>query len=153
MPKGAVSGEIIAGLEPIEDTIAAIDYIAGLGAFPTVCVFRPTVGADMEAWPPPKYDEMRAVMLHVYEACRRNWIPIGAAPNIEVSIVVNPDDAAMLAPRDAAFWTYEAFRRTAKAVAAPLFAWRRRARSRRIPGVGGGGAPAGSESRGRAGAA
>ena len=80
----------------------AIDYIAGLGAFPTVCVFRPTVGADMEAWPPPKYDEMRAVMLHVYEACRRNWIPIGAAPNIEVSIVVNPDDAALLAPRDGA---------------------------------------------------
>jgi len=153
MPKGAVSGEIVAGLEPIDDTIAAIDYIAGLGAFPTVCVFRPTVGSDMEAWPPPKYDEMRAVMLHVYEACRRNWIPIGAAPNIEVSIVVNPDDAAMLAPRDAAFWTYEAFRRTARVVAAPLFAWRRRARSRRIPGVGGGGAPAGSESRGGVGAA
>ena len=48
MPKGAVSGEIIAGIEPVEDTLAAIDYIAGLGAFPTVCVFRPTVGADME---------------------------------------------------------------------------------------------------------
>jgi hypothetical protein len=153
MPKGAVSGEIIAGLEPIEDTYAAIDYIAGLGAFPTVCVFRPTVGADMESWPPPKYDEMVAVMRHVYDACRRNWIPIGAAPNIEVSIVVNPDDAAMLAPRDAAFWAYEAFRRTAKVVAAPLFAWRRRPRPRRIPGVTGGGSPTGSESRGGSAAA
>jgi len=137
MPKGAVSGEIIAGLEPIEDTMAAIDYIAGLGAFPTVCIFRPTVGADMESWAPPKYDEMRAVMLRVYEACRRNWIPIGAAPNIEVSLVVNPDDAALLAPHDRGFWTYEAYRRAARAVAAPLFAWRRRPRSRRAPGVGG----------------
>jgi len=153
MPKGAVSGEIIAGIEPIEDTLAAIDYIAGLGAFPTVCVFRPTVGADMASWPPPKYDDMREVMLHVYEACRKNWIPIGAAPNIEVSLVVNPDDAALLAPRDRAFWAYEAYRRTARAVAAPLFAWRRRARSRRIPGVAGGGATAGPASRGDSAAA
>jgi hypothetical protein len=147
MPKGAVSGEIIAGIEPIEDTLAAIDYIAALGAFPTVCIFRPTVGADMESWPPPKYDDMRAVMLRVYEACRKNWIPIGAAPNIEVSLVVNPDDAALLAPKDRAFWTYEAYRRTARVAAAPLFAWRRRARSRRIPGVSGGGATAGPAPR------
>jgi hypothetical protein len=143
MPKGAVSGEIIAGLEPVEDTLAAIDHIAGLGAFPTVCVFRPTVGADMEGWPPPRYDEMRAVMLRVYEACRHNWIPIGAAPNIEVSIVVNPDDAALLAPRDRGFWAYEAYRRAAKAAAAPLFAWRRRPRSRRVRNAGDGGAASG----------
>ena len=143
MPKGAVSGEIIAGIEPVEETIKAIDYIAGLGAFPTVCVFRPTVGAETESWAPPKYDDMRAVMAHVYEACRKNWIPIGAAPNIEVSLVVNPDDAALLAPRDRAFWTFEAYRRTARLVAAPLFAWRRRPRPRRIPGVDGGGAPTG----------
>lgn len=147
MPKGAVSGELIAGLEPLEDTLTAIDYIADSGAFPTVCVFRPTVGSDLEATPPPAYADMRRVMAHVYEACRRNWIPIGAAPNIEVSIVVNPDDAALLAPRNAGFWTYEAFRRTARVVAAPLFAWRTRARARRIPGVGGGGTPSSPSSR------
>ncbi|MCX6551726.1 MAG: hypothetical protein NTY02_12115 [Acidobacteria bacterium] len=147
MPKGAVSGEIIAGLEPLEDTVKAIDFIADLGAFPTVCVFRPTVGADLERTPPPKYEDMRRTMAYVYEACRRNWIPIGAAPNIEVSIVVNPDDAALLAPRDAAFWAYEAYRRTARVVAAPLFAWRRRPRARRIPGVTGGGAPSGPAPR------
>lgn len=148
MPRGAVSGEIIAGVEPIEDTLAAIDYIAGLGAFPTVCVFRPTVGADMQDWPPPAYADMRRVMAHVYEACRRNWIPIGAAPNIEVSIVVNPDDCALLAPRDAGFYAFEAYRRTARAAAAPLFAWRRRPRRRRKSGAPGeagpGGEPAGS---------
>lgn len=145
MPKGAVSGEIIAGLEPIEDTVSAIEHIAGLGAFPTVCIFRPTVGADMESWAPPKYDAMRDVMLRVYDACRRNWIPIGAAPNIEVSLVVNPDDAALLAPRNRGFWLYEAYRRTARLAAAPLFAWRQRPRRRRLvsePGRGEGGSGA-----------
>lgn len=126
MPRGAVSGELIAGIEPVDDTLRAIDFIAGLGAFPTVCVFRPTVGADMQDWPSPQYADMRRVMAHVYEACRRNWIPIGAAPNIEVSLVVNPDDAALLAPRDAGFWIFEAYRRAARTVAAPLFWWRRR---------------------------
>lgn len=128
MPRGAVSGELIAGIEPVEDTLAAIDYVAAMGAFPTVCVFRPTVGADMQDWPPPQYDDMRRVMAHVYDACRRNWIPIGAAPNIEVSIVVNPDDAAMLAPRNAGFWAFEAYRRAARVVAAPLFRWKQRPR-------------------------
>ena len=62
MPRGAVSGEIIAGLEPIDSTLAAIERITSVGAFPTVCVFRPTVGSDMEDWPPPDYDDMRRVL-------------------------------------------------------------------------------------------
>jgi len=144
MPRGAVSGEIIAGIEPIEDTFKAIDFIADMGAFPTVCVFRPTLGSDMQDWPSPAYQDMRRVMEYVYEACRRNWIPIGAAPNIEVSIVVNPDDAAMLAPRTAGFWAYEAYRRTARVVAAPLFSWRRRPR-RRVSGANGRGVANGAD--------
>jgi hypothetical protein len=128
MPRGAVSGEIIAGVEPIERTLEGIDRIAALGAFPTVCVFRPMVGSDMEGWPAPAYDDMRRVMRHVYEACRRHWLPIGAAPNIEVSLVVNPDDAAMLAERTPRFYVYEAFRRLARVVAKPIF--RRRMRPR-----------------------
>jgi hypothetical protein len=70
-------------------------------------------------------------MQHVYEACRRHWIPIGAAPNIEVSIVVNPDDTPFLAPRTPGFYAYEAFRRIARVVAKPIFARRQRPRARR----------------------
>jgi hypothetical protein len=127
MPHGAVSGEIIAGIEPLVSTIRAIDEIAACGAFPTVCIFRPTIGSDMEDWASPQYDEMRRVMLHVYETCRRHWLPIGAAPNIEVSLVVNPDDAALLAERDAGYYTYEAFRWMARKVGAPVFRYRMRA--------------------------
>ncbi|MBI3403516.1 MAG: hypothetical protein HY048_19055 [Acidobacteria bacterium] len=121
MPYGAVSGEIIAGVEPVANTLEAIDRITGLGAFPTVCIFRPTVGADMQDWPTPSYHEMRTVMQHVYEACRRHWLPIGAAPNIEVSLVVNPDDAALLADRTFGFYAYEAYRRFARLAARPVF--------------------------------
>lgn len=137
MNRGAVSGEIIAGVEPLDSTLAGIDWIAAQGAFPTVCVFRPTVGADMEGWPSPNYADVRRVMAHVYDACRRHWIPIGAAPNIEVSIVVNPDDAALLAPRTAGFYLYEAYRRTARVLARPLFARRMRPRPRRDSGAAG----------------
>ena len=127
MPHGAVSGEIIAGIEPTANTLTAIDEIAASGAFPTVCIFRPTIGSDMEHWPSPPYEEMREVMRHLYEACRRHWLPIGAAPNIEVSLVVNPDDAAMLADRNGRFYVYEAYRWLARTAAAPVFRRRMRA--------------------------
>lgn len=132
LPKGAVSGELIAGIEPVENTIAGIERITSAGAFPTVCIFRPTNGSDMEQWPSPQYDEMRRVMVAMYDACRRHRIPIGVAPNIEVSLVVTPDDAALLSSRGSDFYRYELWRRTLRAVAKPEFARRRRARPRSV---------------------
>lgn len=96
MGKGRVSGEIIAGIEPTEDTLEAIDYITMIGAFPTVCIFRPVIGTDMENWPSPEYNDMRRVFAKVYESCMKRGIPIGLAPNIEVSLVVQPTDAEEL---------------------------------------------------------
>jgi sugar phosphate isomerase/epimerase len=126
MPSGSVSGEIIAGVEPIARTLEAIDLIARLGAFPTVCIFRPTIASDMESWPPPTYEEMRAVMAHVFDACRRHWIPIGLAPGVETSLVVTPDETALLAQRGAGFYLYETYLRLASLVTRPLFARRLR---------------------------
>jgi hypothetical protein len=126
MPRGAVSGEVIAGLEPVDRTLEAIDRIVALGAFPTVCIFRPTVGSDLEKWPSPPYEEMRRVMEHVYRACRSAWIPIGIAPNLEVSLVVTPDDAALLAERTPGFYSFEMYRRMLRLAAAVTF--RRRMR-------------------------
>ena len=117
LPKGACSGEIIAGVEPIEDTLRAIDYITGLGAFPTVCIFRPVIGSDMEDHPSPDYAEMRRVMEYMYRACRRAGIPMGLAPNIEVSLIVNPDDAKYLVERDLSFRLFEMKLRVLKKLA------------------------------------
>jgi hypothetical protein len=121
LPRGAVSGEMIAGIEPIANTIAAIDLITALGAFPTICIFRPTVSSQMANWPSPSYDDMRRVMAEAYDACRRHRVPIGLAPNIEVSLVVNPDDAAFLAPRTVDFFAYEAWKRLLRVAARPVF--------------------------------
>jgi hypothetical protein len=129
MPRGAVSGELIAGIEPIARTIEGIERITRAGAFPTVCIFRPTIGSDMADWAPPDPAEMQVVMRSMYDACRRHRIPIGLAPNIEVSLVVNPDDAALLAPRNAGFYAYEAWRRTLRQLARPLFHHRMKPRA------------------------
>jgi hypothetical protein len=102
--KGSCSGEIIAGVEPLEDTCRAIDYITDIGAFPTVCIFRPVIGSDMEDVPPPKYEDMIEVMRYMYECCTKKGIPIGMAPNIEVSLIVQPDDGRYLQERNAAFY-------------------------------------------------
>ena len=101
-------GEIIAGVEPLEDTLKAIDYITGMGAFPTVCIFRPTLGAEMERYPSPSPTRTCAlVMEYMWDACRKNNIPIGVAPNIEVSLIVTPDDARLLPSRDMKWKIYE----------------------------------------------
>ena len=62
LPRGAVSGEMIAGIEPIENTVEAIERITSIGAFQTICIFRPTIGSQMADSPPPSYAEMRLLM-------------------------------------------------------------------------------------------
>ncbi len=131
MGKGRNSGEIIAGIEPIEDTLAAIDYITSVGCFPTVCIFRPLHGASAAHLPSPRYEEMVVVFRRVYEACMRAGIPTGLAPNIEVSLIVNPDDAQFLSPDTLGKRWYEFKRSLAKRAAAPLF--RRKMTPRPVP--------------------
>ncbi|MGC9330118.1 MAG: hypothetical protein ACP5I1_20950, partial [Candidatus Hinthialibacter sp.] len=105
--KGRVSGEIIAGIEPIEDTLKAIDYICSVGAFPTVCIFRPVKGAIMEEWPSPSYEDIIRVFRKVYESCMEYGIPIGLTPNIEVSLVVQPTDAEYLVEPSIPYYIYK----------------------------------------------
>jgi len=128
LPRGAVSGEIIAGLEPIEDTLAAIDYITSVGAFPTVCVFRPTVGSDLEGHPVPEFDSMLRVFRHVYEACRRHWIPIDLAPNIDVSLIVQPGDTLYLAEPGLRSAAYRAWLGALRLASKPYWRWKLRPR-------------------------
>jgi hypothetical protein len=90
--KGRVSGEIIAGLESPESSIAAIDFLAAYGVVATVCVFRPCVGTDLELHPPPHSDELGRVFARMHEACLGNRIPTGIAPNIKTAMVHLPDE-------------------------------------------------------------
>jgi hypothetical protein len=64
---------------------------------------------------------MRPVFEHVYQACKRNGIPIGVAPNIEVSLICQPDDTRYLAPPGPTTWIYETQLKLMRKVARPLF--------------------------------
>jgi uncharacterized radical SAM superfamily protein len=90
------NGEIIAGLEPPESSIAAIDWITSVGGIPTVCVFRPLKGTDLEHHPAPKTEDMIPVFTRLYEACMERGLPIGCAPNVHVSLVMLPEECAAL---------------------------------------------------------
>jgi hypothetical protein len=93
------NGEIIAGLEPPESSIRAIDWITSVGAIPTVCVFRPLVGTDYQHLAPPKTEELLPVFARLYDACMERGLPIGAAPNVHVSLVMLPEECRSLSGR------------------------------------------------------
>jgi hypothetical protein len=123
--RGRVSGEIIAGLEAVDSTKRGIDRIVAAGAFPTVCIFRPTIGSELENAPPPDPWAMREVFAHLYEACRDAGLPIGILP-IEVSLVVQPEEAAELVSPGFSSFAYECKLSAMRALAKPYVAWKRR---------------------------
>ena len=122
--RGRVSGEIIAGVEPIEATKRGIDRIVNAGAFPTVCIFRPTIGSEMETWPPPDPEEMREVFAYLHQACRRAGLPVGILP-IEVSLVVQPEESAGLTEPTFADHAYAAKNWFLRQAAKPYVAWKK----------------------------
>jgi hypothetical protein len=102
------NGEIIAGLEPPSSSMAAIDWITSVGAIPTVCVFRPLAGTDMEDAPPPRTEDMVPVFRRLYEACMDRGLPIGVAPNIHVSLVLLPEECRWFLDNPRRYWWREA---------------------------------------------
>jgi hypothetical protein len=125
--RGRVSGEIIAGIEPIESTKRGIDRIVRAGAFPTVCIFRPTIGSEMENAPPPDPEAMKEVFAHLYEACRAAQLPVGVLP-IDVSLVVQPEECTdLVAPSfDSRLYDWELA--ALRFLARPYVAWKTRPR-------------------------
>ena len=126
--RGRVSGEIIAGLEPIAATMRGIDRIVEAGAFPTVCIFRPTIGSELENEPPPDPEAMKDVFAHLYEACRDAGLPVGVLP-IEVSLVVQPEETADLLPPSFSTRVYQWKLAALRQLARPYVAWKRRPRA------------------------
>jgi hypothetical protein len=93
---GQVSGEIVAGLEPIESSVNAVEFNASFGAVTTVCVFRPCVGTDLEQQNPPDPNRISPVLARMYEVCLEHGIPYGIAPNIRTAMVHLPEEGRHL---------------------------------------------------------
>lgn len=91
-----VNGEIVAGLEPVESSLAAVDWLTERGAIPTVCVFRPLVGTDLAGARPPPTEAMVPLFRRLYTRCVAHGLPIGVAPDVHVSLVLLPEEARWL---------------------------------------------------------
>jgi hypothetical protein len=128
--RGRVSGEIIAGIEPVEATKRGIDRIVDAGAFPTVCIFRPTEGSEMEGVSPPDPEAMKEVFTYLHESCRRAGLPVGILP-IEVSLVVQPEETADLVEPNLASEMYALKNQALRQLARPYIAWKCRPRGSR----------------------
>lgn len=115
------NGEIIAGLEPPESSIKAIDWITNVGAVPTVCVFRPLQGTDYEDVPPPKTEDMIPVFRRLYESCMEKRIPIGVAPNVKVSLVLLPEEGRYFTENPKKYWFLDAKYKIANRTLGTLF--------------------------------
>ena len=68
---------------------------------------------------------MREVFAHLYEACVRAGLPIGILP-IDVSLVVQPEEAADLVPPTLRSRAYEWKLSGLRTLARPYVAWKRR---------------------------
>ena len=130
MRKGTVSGELIAGVEPIEDSLRGIDYLAAAGATPLVSIFRPLQQTQMQDFAPPGAADMLRVFRHVYEACRAHNLPIGLAPNFHLSVLPLPEDTIYLAADSQDGRTYQNWILSMQEVMRPYF----RSRMRKQPG-------------------
>jgi uncharacterized radical SAM superfamily protein len=114
------NGEIIAGLEPPEDSIRAIDWITDVGAVPTVCVFRPLVGTDYENLPPPETEDLIPVFRRLYEAVMEKGIPVGIAPYVHVSLVLLPEECRWFLDNPNKYWMGEFKLKTMR----KIFSWK-----------------------------
>ena len=82
----------------------------------------------MENEPSPDPEAMKEVFAHLYSACRRAGLPIGILP-IEVSLVVQPEEAADLVEDSLSTRMYEAKLSLLRTLAMPYIAWKTRRRA------------------------
>ena len=78
--------------------------------------------------PPPDPDAMKEVFAHLWRGVPRAGLPVGILP-IEVSLVVQPEEAADLVEPTLASRLYEAKLAAFRALARPYVAWKRRPRA------------------------
>ena len=123
--RGRVSGEIIAGPEPVAATKRGIRRIVDAGAFPTVCIFRPTIGSDMEHEAAPDPEKMKEIFAFMHETCRDAGLPVGVLP-IEVSLVVQPEETSQLVAPNFSSQMYAMKNWGLRQLAKPYVAWKMR---------------------------
>jgi hypothetical protein len=74
---GRVRSLIIVGLEPLEKTLAGVEFLARLGCDPVLSPFRPARGTPLQAVRPPSSDLLERVYLESLEIVARYGVKLG----------------------------------------------------------------------------
>jgi len=74
---GRVRSLVLVGLEPVESTLAGVEFLARLGCDPVLSPFRPARGTILEDLPPPSADLLERVYLESLEIVDRHGVKLG----------------------------------------------------------------------------
>jgi hypothetical protein len=75
--RGRVRSLLVAGLEPIEDTVRGVEFIARTGADPVLSPFRPAPGTPLAETAPPSADFMWRLYSEALEITERHGVKLG----------------------------------------------------------------------------
>jgi hypothetical protein len=91
---GRVRSIVIIGLEDVDTTLEAIDFIASLGADPVLSPFRPAQNTALERWEPPTEDYLLRVYDASLEIAARHGVRLGPrCIPCQHNTLVMPDDS------------------------------------------------------------
>jgi hypothetical protein len=74
---GRVRSIVIVGLEELEPTLDAIEFIASLGADPVLSPFRPAQKTQLETWEPPTEEYLHAVHSAALDIAAKHDVRLG----------------------------------------------------------------------------
>jgi hypothetical protein len=74
---GRVSSLLVAGLEPLEDTLRGVQALAERGCQPVLSPFRPDTATPLRRHAPPSADELRKVYCRSVEIAERHGLKLG----------------------------------------------------------------------------
>jgi len=87
-PNGTVASHLIVGLEPMESTVAGIDFLANMGVVPILPVYRPSSSAKLLQYAIPSTATIAPIYGYLYRAViankvNTNWFR-------DISVVTTP---------------------------------------------------------------
>jgi len=104
-PNGTVASHLIVGLEPVESTMAGIDFFTKIGVVPILPVYRPRVEAKLTQYRIPSTEEVAPVYGHLYNAVAANSINTNWVRDI--SIVTTPLEGRFFVGDEARMKTFK----------------------------------------------
>jgi len=103
-PNGTVASHLIVGLEPIESTVAGIDFFTSIGVVPILPLYKPSAGAKLLQYKMPSTDVIAPVYGYLYRAVTANKINTSWVRDI--SVVTTPLEGRFFVDDDARIKTF-----------------------------------------------